>query len=158
MNTIVENLEAAKLEIEKEYTFKRDKLDEMIVQAKQIFGEGGGSASASAPSEGKRLKAGKVPKAKRVPIGEKINRTAKGGVLVHLPAVRGLKEPFTAPDVERVCKLDKKKASNLITGLKLKGWVVNSAYGEYQRTPAFGGIQLADIHAGVAAGKKPKED
>lgn len=106
---------------------------------------------------------------KRVPMGKKINRAATMGgghsnsaLAASVPALRGLKEPFRAGDVETACKVDKKKASNLLVRLKAKGWVACVAHGEYQRTKTFGGHAakmdlLAGIHGEIAAGK-PKED
>lgn len=94
----------------------------------------------------------------KTPVGEKINHAASPGVMAHVPAIRGLKEPFTTSDVERVCKVDKKKAANVITGLKVKEWVENAGYGEYKRTATFGGISLDDIHKEIAAAKKKDDE
>jgi hypothetical protein len=97
-------------------------------------------------------------------MGEKING-GKHGVLrgtvlaAALPAIRGLKEPFKTADVQRVCRVDKKKASNFLTQLKKKEWIelAGETNGCFKRTAAFGGIQLADIHAEIAASKLGKD-
>ena len=86
-------------------------------------------------------------------------RAGTVGVATCVPMLRGLKEPFTTADVGRVCKVEKKKAANLIAGFKLKGWIelAGNVNGHFKRTQDFGGIQLADIHAEIQAGKTKTE-
>lgn len=141
-------------------TERRDRIDAAIETLRGLDGstELGGSNRANAPAPKREIK-------RRMKMGEKINGSGKrrqssglrGSVLAAaLPAIRGLKEPFKTEDVERACRVDKKKASNFVTQLKGKGWIelAGETNGHFKRTATFGGIQLADIHAEIAAGRK----
>ena len=138
---------------------RRQKLDEAIDLLERLY-------PTTPSTENGHGNAPCKPAHQRVPIGRKINARkatpslkAGGGLAACVPMVRGLKEPFKTADVERVCKVEKKKAANFITQLKGKGWVESTGeFGQFRRTKDFGGIQLADIHAEIAASKPKTED
>lgn len=102
----------------------------------------------------------KATKPKAKPAKADAQKPVRGN-LAEIATSIGKKLPpiFASADIQEVLGCDWKKASNLITRFKAKGWIVAESLGRYQRTKSFGGVSgqsatiLAEIHKDIDATK-----